>query len=106
MIKINYKKQTVFKNIQWLLTKLVLLMLRKYINSKKMILKEKHIPCVKDFTAIYMKKNTGLNGYVYKFSADCSITGTNNIINIHKYFMKKHDIKQCLTLLKEYFLYY
>ena len=41
-------------------------------------------------------KNTGLNGYVYDFSVDYNITDTNNIINIHKYLMKKDDIKYCL----------
>ena len=38
------------------------------------------------------KKQTGLNGYVYDFSVDYNID-TNNIINIFKYLMKKHDIK-------------
>ena len=45
----------------------------------------------KDFTAINIK--TGLNGYVYKFSVDYNITDTSNSISIHKYLMKKHDIK-------------
>ena len=47
----------------------------------------------KDFTANNMKK-TELNGYVYDFSVDYVI-GTSNIIiiNIHKYLMKKHNIK-------------
>ena len=39
------------------------------------------------------EKKTGLNRYVYKFSVNCNIINTSNIINIHKYFMKKHDIK-------------
>ena len=47
----------------------------------------------KDFTANNMKKKTGLNGYVYEFSVDYNIIDTSNIINIHKYLMKKHDIK-------------
>ena len=38
-------------------------------------------------------KKTGLNGYVYEFSVDCNITDTSNIIDIHKYLMKRHDIK-------------
>ena len=29
----------------------------------------------------------------YKFSVDYNIIDTRNIINIHKYLMKKHDIK-------------
>ena len=43
-------------------------------------------------------KKTGLNGYDYKFSVDYNIINTNNIINIHKYLMKTHDVKQCLEL--------
>ena len=42
----------------------------------------------KDFTANNLKK-TELNGYVYGFSVDCNITNNDNIINIHKCFMKK-----------------
>ena len=34
-------------------------------------------------------KKTRLNGYVYKFSVDYDIIDTSNIINIHKYLMKK-----------------
>ena len=29
----------------------------------------------------------------YKFSVDYNIIDTSNIISIHKYLMKKHDIK-------------
>ena len=29
----------------------------------------------------------------YKFSVDYNIIDTSNIINIHKYLMKKHNIK-------------
>ena len=36
---------------------------------------------------------TGLNGYVYEFSVDYNIINTSNIIDIHKYLIKKHDIK-------------
>ena len=48
---------------------------------------------LKDFTANNMKKKTGLNGYVYDFPVDYDIIDTSNIINIHKYLMKRHDIK-------------
>ena len=40
----------------------------------------------KDFTAGNMKLKTRLNGYMYDFSVD-------NIIDIHKYLMKKYKIK-------------
>ena len=47
----------------------------------------------KDFTANNMKKKTGLNGYVHKFSVDNDIIDSSNIIDIHKYLMKKQDMK-------------
>ena len=40
-----------------------------------------------------MKKKTELNGHVSEFSVDYDIIDTSNIINIHKYLIKKHDIK-------------
>ena len=40
-----------------------------------------------------MKEKTGLSGYVYDLFVDYNISDTNNIINVHKYLMKKHDIK-------------
>ena len=52
----------------------------------------------KDFTANNMKK-IGLNGYAYEFFVDYNIIDTSNIIDIHKYLMKKYEIK-CLELLK------
>ena len=36
-------------------------------------------------------KKTELNGYVYECSVDYNIIDTSNIINIHKYLMKKQD---------------
>ena len=74
-----------------------LLKIQKYISSKQKIMKwKKYSLCLgnitKGFTSIDMKK-TGLNGYVYKFSVDYKIIDTSNIINIHQYLMKKHDIK-------------
>ena len=45
-----------------------------------------------DFSGNSMKK-TGLNGYVYDFFVDYRAFDTSNIINIHKYLMKKHGIK-------------
>ena len=47
----------------------------------------------KDFTANNLKKKTGINGYVYEFSVDYNVIDTSNIIDIHKYLTKKHDIK-------------
>ena len=36
---------------------------------------------------------TGLDGYVYEFFIDYNIIDSSNIIDIHKYLMKKYDIK-------------
>ena len=49
----------------------------------------------KDFIVNNIKK-TELNRYVYDFSVDYSIINISNIINIHKYLMKKHDMKKRL----------
>ena len=38
-------------------------------------------------------KKAGLNGCVYNFSVDYKTFDTSNIVNIHKYLMKKHYIK-------------
>ena len=38
-------------------------------------------------------KKTGLNGYVYDFSADCDAIAVNDILDIHKYLLKNHNIK-------------
>ena len=38
-------------------------------------------------------KKTGLNGCAYDFYADYKTFDTNDIIDINKYLMKKHDMK-------------
>ena len=38
-------------------------------------------------------KKTGLKRYVYDFSLDYNIISVNNILGIHKYSIKKDDIK-------------
>ena len=45
----------------------------------------------KDFSVDNMKK-TGLNGYVYDFSVDYDAIAVNDILDIHKYLMKKNEI--------------
>ena len=37
-------------------------------------------------------KKTGLNGYVYDFSVDYDAIEVNDILDIHKYLMKKNGI--------------
>ena len=48
-----------------------------------------------EFKRLYSQYHgkTGLVGYVYNFSVDCNIIDNCNIINSHKYLMKKSDIK-------------
>ena len=46
----------------------------------------------KDFPVANMEE-TGLNGYVYNVLADFYSNTVINIFHIHKYLMKKHDIK-------------
>ena len=36
-----------------------------------------------------MKKKTGFNGYIYEFSFDHIIIDASNLIDIHKYLIKK-----------------
>ena len=38
-------------------------------------------------------RETELNGYVYDFSVDYYSIDVNDIVEIHKYLMKRHDIK-------------
>ena len=40
-----------------------------------------------------MKKNPGFYGYIYFFSADYDAIAVDDILDIHKYLMKKHGIK-------------
>ena len=45
----------------------------------------------KDWSVDNMKK-TGFNGYVYDFSVDYDATDVDDILDIHKYLMKKNNI--------------
>ena len=49
----------------------------------------------KDLTVDNMKK-TGLNGYVNGLLADFNNIDPGDIADIHKYLMKKDNIKECL----------
>ena len=41
-------------------------------------------------------KKTGLKGYVHDFNVDYNSIAVDDILDIHKYLTKKHDIKKCL----------
>ena len=47
---------------------------------------------LKDFEDNKMKQ-AGLNGYVYDFSVDYGSVDVNDILDIHKYLVKKNNIK-------------
>ena len=52
----------------------------------------------KDWSVDNMKK-TGLKGYVYNFSVYYDAIAVSDILEIHKYFMKKNEIlRKCLDL--------
>ena len=74
-----------------------MLILQKYINSKQKILRWKISLCFGNisggFLANNMKKKTVLNGCLRDFSADYRAFGTSNIVDIHKYLMKKNKVK-------------
>ena len=46
----------------------------------------------KDFSASNMKRKTELYGTVYDLSADYSTISVDDILSIHKYLIKKHNI--------------
>ena len=46
----------------------------------------------KNFSVDNMKKS-GLNRYVHDFSVDYNAIAADDILDIHKYLMKKHNIK-------------
>ena len=45
------------------------------------------------FILMWWYEKTGLNGYMFDLSVDCDIIDINDITNIHRYLMKKHDVK-------------
>ena len=65
--------------------------LQKLLNFKQRILKLVLGNISKDFSVGNMKK-IGLNGYVYDFSIDYDAIAVNDILEIHKYLMKKNNI--------------
>ena len=52
---------------------------------------------LKDWSLDNMKK-TELNGYVYDFSVDYDAIAVDDILDIHKYSMKKNNINKLMQL--------
>ena len=73
-----------------------LLMVKKFINSKQNILKLQQLHYVQEtFQKTGQKvigRKTGLNEYVYDFSVEYDAIAVDDILHIHKYFMKKNNI--------------
>ena len=71
-------------------------MVLKCTNLKQRILKSMQLHYVKtmfkNFSVGNIKK-TELYGYVYDFSFDYDTVGVDDMLDINKHFMKKHDIK-------------
>ena len=58
----------------------------------------------KDWSVDNMKW-AGFDGYVYDFSVDYDAIAVDDILDIHKYLIKKNNmVKKCLGLLKKRFL--
>ena len=81
----------------------------KYSNSKQKTKINAVLLCLgnasKDFLTDDMKK-TGFYGYASDFPGEYNSIDVDDVLDIHKYLMKKHDIKQCLGLLKKRLLNY
>ena len=54
---------------------------------------------ISKYWSIDNMKTTGLKGYYYDFSVDYDAIAVSDILNIHKYLMKKNEIAlKCLDL--------
>ena len=52
-------------------------------------------PCLGNISkdwSVYNMDNTGLNKYVYDFSAESDAIAIDDILDLHKYLMKKNNI--------------
>ena len=71
-------------------TVIYLLMVKKFMNSKQKILRLQQLHYVQQiFQKTCQYKKTVLNGYVYDFSVDYDAVAVDDILEIHKYLMKK-----------------
>ena len=60
----------------------------------------------KDFTINNMEKETELKGVVKLFSVDFNLIDTSNVLDIHKYLMKRTWYKIMFGLIKKILLDY
>ena len=69
-----------------------LLMVQKFTNLKQKILKLQQVHYAQETFQKTGLKKSGFNGYVYDFSVDYDTTDIDDILDIQKYLMKKHNI--------------
>ena len=70
-------------------------MAQKFITLNQKILKFLHIHCAQETyqnIGQWIRKKTGLKGYVYGFSTDYNYIPVSNILDIHKYLMEKNKM--------------
>ena len=70
-------------------------MVQKFINLKQKIHKLQQVyyayETFQKTGQQRMRKKTGFNGYVNDFSVDYDVTDVDDIVDIHKYLMKKNN---------------
>ena len=74
-------------------TVIYLIMVQKLLNVKQKILKllqTSYVQEISEDLSVDNIKNTGLNGYVYDFMVDCDAIADDDILDIHRYLMKKN----------------
>ena len=74
-------------------TVIYLIMVQKLLNVKQQILKllqTSYVQEISEDLSVVNIKNTGLNGYVYDFMVDCDAIADDDILDIHRYLMKKN----------------
>ena len=88
-----------------------------FVNGKeicKFQVDNKNVYCITQFflgsisnrLSAIMSREVSLNRNMYDFSVDCNSIDKSDILNIHKYLMKRNIIKYFLALLKKCLLYY
>ena len=75
-------------------TVIYLIMVQKLLNVKQKILKfvanQLCLGNISKDLSVDNIKNTGLNGYFYDFMVDCDAIADDDILDIHRYLMKKN----------------
>ena len=76
-----------------------LLWVQKYISLNKNSEIKAYLLCLRNISTDFSTDNgkkIGWNGYVYDSSVDYNAIAIDDMLDIHKYLIKKHDIIYCL----------